>query len=330
VDKKSKIIGFPHPPQKHGGPGSFQIRLENALKEIGWRVVYPEDAILPDVILVVGGTKKHGWLKKCKKQGTRIVHRLDGRNWLHRVKKMPLKQKFLCEIRNRMTARIRKKYADHVIYQSQFVKDWWERVSGETQSDSSIIYNAVDLEVFMPSSCEEPLNLICVEGTIDYSPFALETLSYLARELKGTIIDKVLVYGSLEVKSLKEKYSELNFEGVVPREKINEVYRNGIYLSLDVNAACPNTVIEALACGIPVVGFDTGALKELVHDGAGEIVEYGSDPWKLETPKNENLAEAVLKVSKKYSSYSNNARKLAEEQYSLDTLTEKYINILEK
>ena len=164
---KNKIIGFPHPPQKHGGPGSFQIRLETAMIAEGWQVVYAEDEIKPDVILVVGGTKKHKWLKKCKKNGVKIVHRLDGMNWLHRVKKMPLKQKLLCEVRNKMTARIRRKYADHIIYQSQFVKDWWEKVSGPVNVNSSIIHNAVNLNEFCVKGLNTPQNIICVEGNID-------------------------------------------------------------------------------------------------------------------------------------------------------------------
>jgi len=329
VDKVNKIIGFPHPPQKHGGPGSFQLRLENTLKRKGWDIVYPDDGILPGVILVVGGTKRLKWLKKCKKQGTRIVHRLDGMNWLHRVKKMSLKQKILCEVRNRMTAKIRKKYADHIIYQSQFVKDWWEKVEGVLKTESSIIYNAVDLNAFKPDEDITPANLICVEGNIDYSPFALELLQYLTQEMKGKVFEKVLVYGSLEDINLKEKYPEINFQGEVSREKINSVYKNGIYLSLDVNAACPNTVIEALASGIPVVGYDTGALSELLKEGTGEVVEFGANQWKNETPDFENIKNGITKVISNYSSYSKKARATAVQYYSINELTDKYLRIIE-
>lgn len=45
----------------------------------------------------------------------------------------------------------------------------------------------------------------------------------------------------------------------LPRENVNDAMFGSIYLSLDINPACPNTVIEALACGAPVVAFDTGS-----------------------------------------------------------------------
>ena len=55
------IIGFPNKATARGGPGSFQTRISMALKEQGWKIVYPEDNILPDVILVVAGTRKLNW-----------------------------------------------------------------------------------------------------------------------------------------------------------------------------------------------------------------------------------------------------------------------------
>jgi hypothetical protein len=69
-----------------------------------------------------------------------------------------------------------------------------------------------------------------------------------------------------------------------------------VLFSTDLNAACPNSVIEAMACGLPVLAYDTGALAEIVQDGAGEVVPYGADHWQLEDPQVPPLAEACLKI----------------------------------
>jgi glycosyltransferase involved in cell wall biosynthesis len=64
--------------------------------------------------------------------------------------------------------------------------------------------------------------------------------------------------------------------GLQPAERIPELDRSAHLLySADLNAACPNSVIEALACGLPVLAFDTGALQELVVGDAGRVVPYG-------------------------------------------------------
>jgi len=80
--------------------------------------------------------------------------------------------------------------------------------------------------------------------------------------------------------------------GLIPRDAIPALDRSAHLLySADLNAACPNSVIEALACGLPVAGFATGALPELVTGDSGRLVPYGGDPWKLDTPAVPALVE---------------------------------------
>jgi glycosyltransferase involved in cell wall biosynthesis len=98
-----------------------------------------------------------------------------------------------------------------------------------------------------------------------------------------------------------------------------------VYLSLDIHPACPNTVAEALACGAPVVAFDTGALPELVDETCGIIVPYGSNPWDLEYPDVESLMLGIKKIFNNYNSYSRIAFKKANDNYCLDMMYEEYI-----
>lgn len=325
-------INFPHKPQGHGGPGSFQLRLENKLKLIDWDITYYKTEFNPDVVIVVGGTKKLFWLKEKKNQGVPIICRLDGINWLHKKTDISLKKWFLSEIRNFIFKYIRSNFANHIIYQSKFVEQWWKETGWKTHARSSVIYNGVDLEEFQPADYQEPISLLCVEGHLDYSPYAVELLNAIQTKLiENSEYHSLILYGGFEKKeSIQKLDNDIDYRGKVPREELPGIYKNAVYLSLDVNAACPNTVIEALASGIPVIGFDTGALKELVGVDGGIVVPYGSDPWELGFPDVDALCGAAIEVKENWKSYSARARKLAEEKYDINDVVQQYIDLIEQ
>lgn len=329
------VIGFPHRASAFGGPGSFQTRISAALEEQGWQIVYPEDNILPDVILVVSGTRKLNWLRKCKKKGVRIVHRLDGILWEHRIYSCSLKQKIFAEIYNWLARIIRHIFADIVVYQSNFIKECWHRKYGKASCDETVIYNAVNLSEFFPrSNLKENFvpRLLCVEGTIPSSQAHVQPLIFLSQRLYDLgLISKTTVYGHVEKEAYNKLSSAENIElaGILPRDKMSQQLQKAIYLALEVNPPCPNSVIEALAAGIPVIGFDTGSLKELVVPEAGVIVPYGADPWKLEMPDLKPLEEAAIKVLNDWQKFSDGARKIAEERFALNNMVEKYLDVFQ-
>lgn len=288
-------IAFPHPPG-FGGPGSFQNEFEKYLISQGFTISYRDQRKIPDLIFVVGGTKQIGWLSRMELKGIPIIYRLDGIKWLHRFQKRQI-QKFLFEeFRNQTSKLIHSFLADHIVYQSQFSKEWWEKEGWRKKENFDIIYNGVDLSHFKKSEhSTHPTKLVILEGNIDYSPFAIPLINQL-RELIPKDLN-IEVYGNFTNQHLKEHlHPSINYKGFIYRDQIPEVFQNAIYFSLDVNPACPNTVIEAMACGAPVVGYDTGALKELVSNEAGKVVSYGSDPWKLECPDAESLVVAIEEI----------------------------------
>ena len=152
-----------------GGPASFQIRLSKVLLERGYSITH--DALDPSnsVILVVGGTKHIRTLYTAKKNGVRIVQRLNGMNWVHRKKFTGIKHFCRAEVNNRILSTIRN-MSDQIIYQSEFSRGWWKRVHGETKQPGVVIYNGVDLEEFSPLGFETPptdhYGILLVEGNI--------------------------------------------------------------------------------------------------------------------------------------------------------------------
>ena len=79
-----------------------------------------------DAVLVLAGTRHLLPLWKARRRGTRIVQSLDGINWVHRVRWAGLRYTFRAIYGNANLSFIRASSAEHVIYQSQFIKRWWE------------------------------------------------------------------------------------------------------------------------------------------------------------------------------------------------------------
>ena len=329
---------FPHAPGS-GGPGSFQTRFEAALTERGWAISHAGDTgqTLPDLVMVVGGTRKIPWLHRMKQKGVPIVYRLDGLLWLHRVggfRAAP--SRWLgSEVRNGMAQWIHGRLANCVVYQSDFVRDWWQRKGWWQSSDAVVIRNGLDLEEFHPAGAaagglSAKPDVVCVEGHVDYSPYAIDLLNTMAGELaaQGT---RLIIYGGFANPSRRERLdARIDYRGLIRRDAVPEVYRGRVALSLDVNPACPNAVAEALASGAPGIGFDTGSVKELVGDEAGRIVPFGADPWKGDAPEIQPLVEAYREVAGRFQAYSAAARLRAEQCFDLGKMVEAYVQVIER
>jgi glycosyltransferase involved in cell wall biosynthesis len=260
-----------------------------------------------------------------KLKGIPIIYRLDGINWLHRKKKVGVKLYALTEVRNWISKYIHAFLADKIIYQSKFVESWWNRSGWRKRRNSTIIYNGVEIPTFNDGNfISDEKRLVILEGTIDYTPYAVQLINELAEYLPNEI--SIHLYGQFSNQDNKDELHEgVLYQGFLERSKVFNVLRGSVYLSLDINPACPNTVIEALASGAPVVAFDTGALPELVKSGAGEIVPYGSDPWKLGYPNVKELVNKIEDIFSNYQTYSGNAKNLATDKFSLEKMFESYM-----
>lgn len=319
-----------------GGPSSFQSKLIKGLDALGIAVHHNPHQTDTQVILVNGATRAIDELLSAKRRGVRIVQRLDGMNWLHKKRFTSIPHFVRSEMMNILLAFTRRWISDRIIYQSGFTRDWWNTVYGSVKKPVKVIHNGVDLDQFHPQGNGLPpkdfFRILVVEGSFkgghERDLFnAVEAANMLSESL-GQMVELMVVGNAPEkmrAKTAFNKKSTVRWMGVVPHKDIPKLDRSAhILFPAEINAACPNSVVEAMACGLPVVSYATGSLPELVGDEGGIIVPYGADYWKLEPPVTEGLVNAVKKVLDNLPAYRTKARKRAEQMFGLEKMVADY------
>ena len=320
-----------------GGPASFQAGLIKAFKARGISISHePLDPSL-SAILVFGGTRNIGELKRAQKTGVRVVQRLNGMNWIQRRKYTGVRHFLKAEYGNLKLRTIRR-MADRVIYQSEFACGWWEREHGVLKKPQAVIYNGVDLDLFTPFPPTPPSDhtrVLMVEahhgsGYEQGLISAIRLVQLLAQRMDRAC--ELMVVGDVPVELRKQVEKPglfLTWQGVVRHEAIPAIDRSAhLFFSGDLNATCPNAAIEAMACGLPVVSYDTGAMSELVPEEVGRIAPYGGNVWKLEEPNGVALADATQQVLAERGRFSEGARNHAESNFNIQNIADRYLEVL--
>ena len=101
---------------------------------------------------------------------------------------------------------------------------------------------------------------------------------------------------------------------VSEEKKIASIYNSvDLFVLPSLEDNLPNTIMEAMACGVPCVGFNTGGIPEMIdHLKNGYVAEYKSSDdlargihWVLSEADHQSLSnEAMKKVNQCYSQYA--------------------------
>ena len=209
--------------------------------------------------------------------------------------------------------------ADHVLYQSEFCKRSADEFLGEPNGSWEILYNAVDVDHFTPGSAPggPPTLLLGGDQTQAYRlEVALRTLAHLPGA-------HLIVTGRL-VSDPEPLLRELGigdrveFAGRYAQADAPALFRRAhLLLHTKVLDPCPSLVVEAMACGLPVVYAASGGTVELVGDEAGIGVPHPESWVRDEPPSPEAFAEAVRRVLPDRDRYAAAARKRAVERFAL-------------
>ena len=263
------------------GPNSFASRLSNQLLKWGHQVVH--DGRIADISLVF--IEKSG-MPLAKK----VVHRLDGiwfsPNQFH-THNINIKDTY--------------EKADHVIWQSEFDKQmttkWWS-----LPKSGSVIRNGASFEFEKDIQLQEKIQFlkqkhekIFVCSANWHPQKRLQSNIDLFLHLKERLYPTscLIVMGSNP--GINKTIPDLYATGNIPHNLCMQIYEACDWMfHLAWLDHCPNTVVEALMCKLPVICSSSGGTKELIQDYGlvlNEKSEYDFSLVDYDNPPTLNVAQ---------------------------------------
>jgi glycosyltransferase involved in cell wall biosynthesis len=192
-----------------------------------------------------------------------------------------------------------------------------------------VIPNYVDTELFRPLDGidKSPRRIIFV-GRLDPQ----KNLSSLLDAVKGLDVELMIIGDGplrteLSRKVKAEKISNIKFLSIIPNERLPfELNKAELFVLPSLYEGNPKALLEAMACGLPVIGTNVKGVKEIIKNGVnGLICETDSKSIKraiLFLLNNQELNEKL----------SLNARYFIKKNYSLDNALKKelilYLHLL--
>lgn len=196
--------------------------------------------------------------------------------------------------------------------------------------------NVIDTDIFLPDDkriirkklglpLEKKLMIFSATGTNNpYKgvKYLVEVVNRLSMEDNG--IDFIVLGNSNPAIFSEAAQSRLHITGFINNQaKMIDYYKcSDILITTSLADNFPNVVIEAMACGVPAVGFQTGGIVDQIHH-----MENG---WIVPQKDVDGLIEGINWILNEadYSSLQLNARKYVEDNCSYHNVVKNHSQIL--
>ena len=213
-------------------------------------------------------------------------------------------------------------------------------VLGDYVASSRIIPNGIDQSYFQPADKSEVRKHLDIPSSSrvllfiaagnrqnpwkDYDTLdkAVEILANWLRPLQLVL----LVPGETVEEPNSENLLIRSFPWTNDKAELAKYYQAAdLYLHAAHAENFPNVILEALSCGLPVIGTNTGGISEQILEGQTGYVVPKSDPEAMAAK-----ALALLSNPGKLALFSENAAKDAEGKYSLERMGNAYLEWFEE
>ncbi len=230
--------------------------------------------------------------------------------------------------------------ADHIVYQSEFCRACADRYLGPMPAPAEVLWNPVDVARFSPAQRLPLPNVweLLAMGTNHSFYRVRASLDALAALVSRGLSVRLTIAGEFrwpdgdrEVKAHIARTGLRDVVRLLPRFTQDEapgLYRQAhVLLHPKYKDPCPTVPIEAMACGVPVVGSRSGGMPELVGGDAGRLVEVPDDWTGDHAPDPGRVAEAVVEIMSRHEEFSRAARDWAAANFSRERWVDRHAEI---
>lgn len=221
--------------------------------------------------------------------------------------------------------------ADHVFYQSEFCRLCAEKFLGNRNGPSEILFNGVDTGHFVPANKQPkpgPFTFLATGKFGRSTAYRLSSsIAGLAAARAGGLDVRLTVAGPVDPSVGADARAQIEalgigadvtFHGPYTGRQAPAIYQAAdAYLMTKHNDPCPNAVLEALACGLPILYSASGGVPEQVGPDAGVGLPV---PFTFEAdvaPEPNAVADGMVHVIRQRDAMATAARTRAVERFDL-------------
>ena len=203
--------------------------------------------------------------------------------------------------------------------------------------DITHIPNAIDIQVFKPGNKEQAREKLGLDPQKTYVLFVAMRVNapakgfdYLSKALeiwsqnnptRITQTELLIVGGLTDSEIIHSLPLKVNAIGHVsdPHKMIDIYHAADLFITPSLEENLPNTIMEALSCGTPCVGFAIGGIQEMIKTGVNGY---------LATPRDEkDLTKGIIEVLNSSLNLEEGARNWMLEKYSNEVIAKQYLKV---
>jgi len=177
--------------------------------------------------------------------------------------------------------------SDGVVYQSEFSAKMGDVFLGKYKGPRAVIHNGMDSREFASVKPDKSIltgrfNFLAVSKWRPHKRLHEIVDSFLLAGIKDSLL---VIAGDLSRAGLRPQamqnirsHPRIKYVGVLPQARLASLWKGATAsIHLCWSDSCPNSVVEAIVHGVPVICTNTGGTPELVRPSGGKIVYLDHD-----------------------------------------------------